>query len=203
VGEDQAALREALKRTAAILKRYEMPFALAGGYALWARGGPESTHDVDFMIREADADLIADVLRSAGLAVRRTPEDWLFKVETDGAMVDLLHRAAGDPITDELLDHVEEMEVLSVRMPVLLATDIVSVKLRAMSEHYCDFGPVLAAVRAVREQIDWTRLRAEVSGSAFAAAFLLLVDRLGVSPDGTAGLPKKREPNARRCRDEG
>jgi hypothetical protein len=33
----------------------------------------------------------------------------------------------------------------------------------------------------VREQIDWARLRSEVSDSPFAAAFLLLVDRLGVS----------------------
>jgi hypothetical protein len=183
VGEDQAALRVALKRTAAILKQHEIRFALAGGYALWARGGPESTHDVDFMVREVDADPVAAIFRSAGLDVERTPEDWLFKVETDGAVVDLLHRAAGDPITDDLLERSEEMEVLSVRMPVLLATDIVSIKLRAMSEHYCDFGPVLAGVRAVREQIDWTRLRAEVSESPFAAAFLVLVDRLGVSSD--------------------
>jgi hypothetical protein len=183
VGEDQAALREALKRTASLLKQHKIQFALAGGYALWARGGPESTHDVEFMIRETDADHVADVLGSAGLDVRRTPEDWLFKVGTDGTVVDLLHRAAGEPITDDLLARSEEMEVLSVRMPVLLATDIISIKLRAMSEHYCDFGPVLAGVRAVREQVDWTRLRAEVAGSAFAEAFLVLVDRLGVASD--------------------
>jgi hypothetical protein len=35
----------------------------------------------------------------------------------------------------------------------------------------------------VREQVDWTRLRAEVAGSAFAEAFLVLVDRLGVASD--------------------
>jgi hypothetical protein len=67
-------------------------------------------------------------------------------------------------------------------MPVLWATDVISGKLRAMSEHYCDFGPLLAAVRAVREQIDWPRLRAEVAESDFAMAFLVLVERLGITP---------------------
>src|SRR3712207_8169842 len=47
------------------------------------------------------------------------------------------------------------------RLPVLPATDLLSSKLRAMTEHYCDFGSLLPHVRAVREQIDWERLRAE------------------------------------------
>lgn len=50
-----------------------------------------------------------------------------------------------------------------------------------MTEHQCDFGPLLASVRAVREQIDWPRLGSEVAESPFAAAFLLLADRLGIS----------------------
>jgi hypothetical protein len=32
----------------------------------------------------------------------------------------------------------------------------------------------------VREQVDWDRLRAEVDGNDFAAAFLFLTDRLGI-----------------------
>ena len=31
-----------------------LPFALAGGYALWAHGAPESENDVDFVIAEED-----------------------------------------------------------------------------------------------------------------------------------------------------
>lgn len=73
------------------------------------------------------------------------------------------------------------MEVLSVVMPVLPATDVVIGKLRAMTEHYCDFAPPLAAVRAVREQVDWPRVRRGVGDSDFAAAFLVLVERLGIA----------------------
>jgi hypothetical protein len=176
------ALRTALKRTGSALKRCGVPFALAGSYALWAHGGPESEHDVDFMIAEVDVDAVADALTEAGLTVRRPPEDWLFKVDTDGVTVDILYRAAGVPVTAELLAHSDVFEVLSVQMPVLAATDVVSGKLRAMSEHYCDFGPLLAAVRAVREQIDWPRLRLEVADHDYAAAFFFLLDRLAISP---------------------
>jgi hypothetical protein len=187
------ALRAALKRTGSALKHSGLPFALAGSYALWAHGGPESEHDVDFMITEADVEAAAGALADAGLSVRRPPEDWLFKIDTDGATVDILHRAAGTPVTAELLAHSSVFEVLSVQMPVLHATDVVSGKLRAMSEHYCDFGPLLAAVRAVREQIDWPRLRREVAGHDYAAAFLFLLDRLAISPAITA-IAGSRDP---------
>lgn len=181
IDEAHARLREALKRVAAALKSGGLPFALAGSYALFARGGPESVHDVDFMVAESDAEKVASLLAEAGLAVRQPPEDWLFKIDTDGVVVDVLYRAAGRPVQPDLLEHTDVIEVLSVQMPVLWATDVIVGKLRAMTEHYCDFGPLLAAVRAVREQVDWDRVRREVADHDFGSAFLFLVDRLGIT----------------------
>jgi len=68
--------------------------------------------------------------------------------------------------------------VLAVRMPVLSATDVLSSKLRTLGEHYCDFGKLLPLTRALREQIDWQRVRDEVSYSPYARAFLHLVEDL-------------------------
>ena len=178
---DRDALRTALKRTASALKRDGVPFALAGGYALWAHGAPESENDVDFVIAEDDTDRAANVLEGAGFEVIRPPEDWLFKVRVDGVVVDLLHRVVGDPVTAEVLDRSEEMDLVGIRLPVLPATDLVISKLRSMTEHYCDFGRLLPHVRAVREQLDWERLRKEVDDNDFAVAFLFLTDRLGIS----------------------
>src|SRR3954469_1464680 len=79
---DQENLREALKSVAVALKRSGYPFALIGGYAVWARGGPEPDHDVDFMVAADDAAQVADALAEAGLCVVQPPEDWLFKVYT-------------------------------------------------------------------------------------------------------------------------
>jgi Nucleotidyl transferase of unknown function (DUF2204) len=177
-------LREALKRVATTLKASRQPFALAGSYAMWAHGAPESEHDVDFVVAEEDADHVAQSLQNAGLDVVRPPEDWLLKVRVEGVVVDLLHRLGGVPVSAELLDRATTFEVLSVAMPVLDATDVLVGKLRALDEHYCDFGALLPSVRAVREQIDWPRLRKDVSDNDFAVAFLFLTDRLGITePD--------------------
>ena len=51
-----------------------------------------------------------------------------------------------------------------------------------LEEHYCDFGTRPArGERALREQVDWDRLRAEVGDNPYARAFLYLVDELGIT----------------------
>ena len=132
MSEEQEALREALKKTAVGLKHAEVPFALGGGYAGWALGGPEPEHDVDFVVAEHDALRAEEALARVGLRVEHPPEDWLFKVFDGEAMVDVLFRTAGIPVEGEILERAQEVEVLSVRMPVLSATDLVVTKMLAL-----------------------------------------------------------------------
>ncbi|MFC7497577.1 MULTISPECIES: hypothetical protein [unclassified Nocardioides] len=180
----QSGLREALKLVAVALKEGGAPFALTGGYALWARGGPEPDHDVDFIVAEQDAAAAAELLAGRGLDVVQPPEDWLFKVYVDGAMVDVLFRAGGDPVTHERLEHVDHIEVESVLMPVLTATELMVDKLNALEEHACDFGAVVPAARAVREQVDWAVVAERTADNPFAEALLFLLGRLGVHAEG-------------------
>lgn len=180
VEQVQGGLREALKLVAVALKEGDAPFALTGGYALWARGAPEPVHDVDFMVAEEDAARTAELLADRGLEVVQPPEDWLFKVYVDGAMVDVLFRAGGEPVTRERLHDVDQIEVESVRMPVLSATELLVDKLNALEEHACDLGAIVPAARAVREQVDWTVVAEGTADNDFAAAALFLLDRLGV-----------------------
>jgi hypothetical protein len=181
-GEEQSHLREALKRVAVSLKRSGVPFALIGGYAVWARGGPEPDHDVDFMVADRDAAAAAEWLATEGFQVVQPPEDWLFKVFTDDVMVDVIHRDAGDPASRDVVVDADEIEVLSVLMPVLSATELLVQKLAAMNEHACDLGRLLPVARALREQVDWERVRDETKDNDYAAAFLFLGERLGVVP---------------------
>lgn len=182
--DDVESLREALRRVAVALKEADLPFALAGGYAAYAHGGPEPAHDVDFVIRSDVVQDSARVLESAGLRVEFPAEDWLFKAWYDEtpepAMVDIVHRVAGVPVDAAMIERADVIQVVSVRMPVLAATDVLATKLRAMSEHYCDYSRVLPSARALREQVDWQRLREETGDNDFAAAFLFLLERLGV-----------------------
>jgi hypothetical protein len=173
-------LREALKVVAVNLKESGIPFALAGGYAVWARGGPEPDHDVDFVVAEDDAAKVSEMLAERGLDVVHPPEDWLFKVYVDECLVDVLFQTNGVPMTRETLADVEEIEVESVAMPVLSATELMGQRLNALEEHACDFGRQLPVARAIREQVDWDEVRAVTAANPYAAAFLFLLERLGV-----------------------
>ena len=108
----------------------------------------------------------------------------MFKAYRDGAMVDVLHRLQGVPVDAELVGEATEFEVLGLRMPVLPPTEIMIAKLQSLSEHYCNFARQLPVVRAVREQLDWPRIRAETTDNPFAEAFLLLLERLELAPAG-------------------
>ena len=42
-------IQETLKRTVSALDEAEIPFLIGGSLASWARGGPNTTHDLDVM----------------------------------------------------------------------------------------------------------------------------------------------------------
>jgi Uncharacterised nucleotidyltransferase len=172
--------REVLKSVATTLKRTSLPFALAGGYAVWARGGPESTHDVDFVVRPGDVEPVRDALLSSGHETRASNEDWLDKVSLDGIVVDLIHRLPIGDVDDALLERCDVISVDSVTMPVMSATDLLLCRMLAFTAHSCDFGPPLGFARALREQVDWSRVRKETASDPFARAFLDLLVSLDV-----------------------
>lgn len=176
----QRPLREALKVVAVTLKQGEAPFALAGSYGLWARGGPEPEHDVDFMVAEEDAPRAKDLLAERDLKVVQPPEDWLFKVFIDDAMVDVIFRSGNDPILRSRFDDADDLEVESVKMPVLSATVLIADKLSAMEEHSCNFSAALPVARAVREQVDWAVVDEQTKDNPFAQSFLFLLRALGI-----------------------
>ena len=178
--DDREALHDGLRLTAAALAEAGIPHALVGGYAAWARGAPEPSHDADFAIREVDVERAQEVLRAAGLEITEPTENWLFKAYHGGELVDVLYRMVGEPIDDELLARTDELEVLAVRMPVLSATEVMTSKLRVVGEHYCDFSRLLPVARAMREQVDWVEVRERVDDNPYARAFLFLLDELGV-----------------------
>ena len=185
--EWRAALTETLKRSAVALKQCGVPFALGGGHAVYARGGPASEHDVDFLVREDDAEEAIEALMAAGLRGEHPPEDWLLKAYDEDRLVDVIWRLGGRPVDDDLLARAEELDVCSVMMPVVGATDLVIGKLLPLTAHYCDLSGPLALARALREQVDWRLVRDETAESPYAAAFLLLGERLGVVPPAVAG----------------
>ncbi len=175
------AILEATKQVATLLKAGGHPFALAGSVAVYAHGGPDNLqHDADFCILPEDAEAVAATLRKAGLEVYTPPEDWLLKAKCLGEDIDLIFELAHQPVTRELLERADQLPVESVHMPVLAVTDLVASLLNAFTEHHCDFGAVLPIARALREKVDWARVRRECGSDPMPAAFLYLLERLQV-----------------------
>lgn len=170
-----------MKRAAAALRRAEVEFMLGGGLAIWARGGPPTDHDVDFFLRERDADRALDALQEAGLRTERPPEHWLYKAWEGTNLVDLVFRPAGGPVDDEHFERASELEVNAQCMLVVSADDVLVTKLLALNEQEPDFRDVLAVARALREQISWDDVARRTSASPFARAFVTLADGLGIT----------------------
>jgi hypothetical protein len=173
-------LLAALKAVAAALKADEVPFALAGGFAVYARGGHPSLHDVDFVVPPTSIQAARSALESRGWEIVQPPEDWLIKVWVEGHCVDIIHRLTGLEVDQDLLGRAEVISVESIPMPVLAATDLVGSKLLALSEHHCDLEPLLGVMRSLREQIDLAALDAACKGHPFAEAGIFLGQRLGI-----------------------
>jgi hypothetical protein len=174
-------LLETLKHAAAALREGDVPFVLGGGLAVWARGGPETEHDVDLFVKPEDAERAWKALEHAGFRTEEPPEGWLYKGFRGDVMVDLIFAPSGLTVDDAFLGRAELLEVHAVQMPVMRADDVLVAKLLALREHQVDYDRVLEIARNVREQIDWDDVRERTNGSPYAKAFFTLVDELGVS----------------------
>jgi hypothetical protein len=178
-------LLEAMRDSVEVLQNRGLLFALGGGLAAWAWGGPRSEHDVDLIVAPDQAEDAVGAFAERGLRVERPPEGWLFKAwHPNGVLVDIIFEPSGGSYTREELERVPLLDVAALRIRVLPTGDIIASKLLALTEQSPDFRDVLELARALREQIDWASLEARTEGSPFAAAFFTLAEGLGI----------KREP---------
>jgi hypothetical protein len=175
-----------LKRAAAALRDAGVPFAVAGGFAWWARGGPVGDGDVDLVVTAEDADRARRALEEAGMKPDDPPEEWLTKVHDGDVTVDLIFHPSGVEVTPELLGRAEELEVAAVRMPVLPLEDVLVTQLLALNEYHLTYEGLIADARAVREQIDWDDVRRRTAHSPFARAFFVMLEGTGVVPAATS-----------------
>ena len=181
-GDDLEALIATLKVAVATLREHGVRFVLGGSVAAWARGGPEPKNDLDLMVRPPDAEAALEALTKAGMRPERPPEEWLFKAWHSEVMIDLIFEPSGVEITDELLDRADTIPVMAVATPVMALEDVLVTMLCAIDEHSLDYSRLVAIARALREQIDWGRLRARTGGSPYAEAFFTLVESIGIAP---------------------
>jgi hypothetical protein len=178
-----ADIEHALKRAAAALSQAGVPFLLGGSLASWARGGPETRHDLDLMIKPADVEPSLEALAEAGMRPERPPEAWLVKAWDGDTLIDLIYCPKGLPMDDEVFARGERLSVLGMEMCVMALEDVMATKLMALTEHSLRYEGLLQIARALREQIDWPAVRSRTESSPFARAFFTLLEGLEILPE--------------------
>jgi Uncharacterised nucleotidyltransferase len=173
-----SVLLDAMKHAAQVLRAADVPYALCGGLATFARGGTASEHDVDFLIREQDVERALAALCDAGMRTERPPLPWLVKAYQDDILIDLIFRPVERPVTEETLADVDQIPIAAAMVPVLSGTELLIHSLLTLTVHECDLSAPLRLTRAIREQIDFARVRDQTKDSPYARAFLYLADEL-------------------------
>jgi predicted nucleotidyltransferase len=181
-------LLEAMMRVAAALRDADVPYLLAGSFAVWARGGPARETDLDFAVRPEDVSRAIEALVAAGLEEKPTPEEWLRKLGYGGVQVDLFFDPAGLDVDDATMARGDDIEVNGMTFRVMAIDDVMTTKLFAFKEHYLDYESVLEMARMLREQIDWDELRRRCGDYAYAKPFFTLAEELGVVPKPEGGV---------------
>jgi hypothetical protein len=169
-----------LKNAAAALREADVPFLLGGGLAAWARGGPESDHDLDLMVRPEDAEPAVEALAKADFRIEDPPEEWLYKAWDGDVLIDVIFEPSGGPVDDGMFERAEELDVQAVSMQVMALEDVMATKLLSLREHEVDYESVVEIARALREQIDWDQVWSRTSDSPYARAFFYLAEQLDI-----------------------
>jgi hypothetical protein len=190
-----AEIEHALKRAVAALREADIEFLLGGSLASWARGGPQTRHDLDLMIRPDDVERALEAVQQAGMRTERPPEEWLVKAWDGDTLVDLIYCPKGLPMDDDVFARGEELSVLGMEIRVMALEDVMATKLLALTEHSLRYEGLLQIARALREQVDWPAVRARTAQSPFARAFFVLLEGLAIVPD--TGAPSRPQPRVR------
>jgi len=179
---DFERLLDSMKRAGGALDEAGIPFVLGGGLACWARGGPKTEHDVDFLLRPEDAERAQQALAQAGMRTEKPPEGWLLKAYDDRVLIDLIFDPQGGPVDDAIFERAHELEVHATRLRVAALEDVLVQKLLAISEQDPDYSSVLELARSLREQVDWGEVRERTAASPFAKGYFTLLDELEIVP---------------------
>ena len=176
------AIAESMKKAAAAFREADIPFLLAGSLASWARGGPETSHDLDFVVKPEHAEQALEALGNAGMRTEKPPEEWLYKAWDGDVLVDIIFSPSGLTPDDDVMARGDKLNVMSMELNVMAIEDVLATKLNALTQHSLRYEGLLDISRALREQIDWGAVRRRARDTPYARAFFVMIDGLGIAP---------------------
>lgn len=171
MSDEGARYFDTLDRAVAAASGSGVPFLVAGSVASAVFGDwpwePEGS-DVDFFLREADAQPALRALEADGFAAKESGHDWLLKAELNDITVDLIFEVEGMAIDDDMIERTVHREFEGRDLPFLSPEDQVATKVVAFGEETDTYWYEALRVLA-RNEMDWEYLlgRAKHSPSRF------------------------------------
>jgi predicted nucleotidyltransferase len=157
---DLSKLEAVLLDGASALDAADVPYVLIGGAASSIRGRARVSDDVDFLVRQSDADRALAVFGADGFETERTNPKWIYKARRDGITIDLMFWLVGDVYCDdELLTRATRERYGGGEVNVASAEDLIVIKLLAHDEQSPHHWHDALALLALNE-IDWDYLLA-------------------------------------------
>jgi hypothetical protein len=177
--EDQ--LMRTLGRVVSLLSAADVPFAVGGDCAVYARGGPPAEHPVTIIASDTHLAGARAALATGGMRPLVSPRLGSRLLVDGDHRITLLYPSRTTGTGHGLLERAETMRIAQICAPVLSATDLMIDKLRHLDAHRWNFVPMLPVARALREQVDWPTVAAVTADLPRARAFLGLLDDLAVT----------------------
>ena len=155
---DLQEIERVLADGAAALEAAEVPYVLIGGAASAIRGRPRVSDDVDFLVRQTDADRALEVLADAGFETERTNPQWIYKATRGAITIDLMFWLMGDFYCDDtMLEHATRERYGDAEVDVAAAEDLIVIKLLAHDEQSSRHWHDALALLGLND-IDWDYL---------------------------------------------
>jgi hypothetical protein len=168
---DQATCRFYL-RTLEILDVAQIPYCVAGAYALAAYTGIiRHTKDLDVFLRRKDLSRARQAFEAAGFRTEATHPHWLAKVFADDAaadaFVDLIFRAASGiwEVDDQWVNHAVPGNVVGRTAPLIPPEELIWSKAMVMERNRFDGADIAHVIQAKGRELDWDRMLRRARGN--------------------------------------
>lgn len=165
------ATRRFYLRTLEILDAAQIPYCVAGAYALAAYTGiVRHTKDLDVFLRRDDLPRARRAFEAAGFRTEATHPHWLAKMFADDAapdaFVDLIFRAASGiwEVDADWVNHAVLGDVVGRKAPLVPAEELIWSKAMVMERDRFDGADIAHVIEARGKALDWERLLRRARG---------------------------------------
>jgi hypothetical protein len=148
-----------------VLARSRIPFLVSGTYAVGCYTGvTRPTKDVDVFARPGDSMKVLSFFRDQGFTVEVVDERWLGRVLRGERFMDVIWNmpTVGVPVSDAWFESAPLVEIYGVPVRLVPPTELVWSKIFVQDRHRYDGADIAHLFLKVHEQIDWTRLLAQM-----------------------------------------